>query len=90
MSSLEYLDAGIFVASVDRSHVAYRECESLLLGLIREGRALTSLATLEEVLHRVRTIPSAEEFIEVLLESRGLVKIPLTFDIFRESMRVVF
>ena len=78
----EYLDAGIFVASVDKDHVAYKECEELLLKLMSERRALTSLATLEEVLHRIRTIPNAGEFIMMLLKSDKLVKIPLTIEIF--------
>ena len=89
-SGLEYLDAGIFIASIDKSHVAYKECEDLLLRLMSERRALTSLATLEAALHRVRTIPSAEEFIMTLLESGRLIKIPLTLDILKESTRLVF
>ena len=90
MSSLEYLDAGIFIASVDKSHIAYKECEDLLLELMAERKALTSLVTLEEVLHRIRTISGAEEFILMLLGSERLIKIPLTLDILRESTRLVF
>jgi len=86
----EYLDAGIFIAGVDKSHVAYRECEELLLRLMSERRALTSLATLEEVLHRIRAIPSAEEFVITLLRSEKLIKIPLTIEILKESTKLVF
>ena len=89
-SGLEYLDAGIFIASIDREHIAHRECGDLLLGLMSENRALTSLATLEEVIHRIKAKKCADEFIDMLLRSPRLVKIPLNIEILMKSANVVF
>jgi len=90
LSSPEYLDAGIFIACVDKNHPAYEECEELLLRLMSERRALTSLATLKEVLHMIRKVSGAKEYIMALLHSERLIKIPLTLDILKKSTEFIF